>query len=116
MTEEVRELRRAVLCVCSPCSVHGVGVCVRPRYAVFSVCVTCHVIQCTRVMSTVYIVYAYGIYPMCVSEPVFHSDPKQVVGVSSLLRHCGFLSQIPRLPFSSANRLPLFSSTVERNL
>ncbi|KAG8278116.1 negative regulation of cellular response to hepatocyte growth factor stimulus [Homalodisca vitripennis] len=29
MTEEVRELRRAVLCVCSPCSVHGVGVCVR---------------------------------------------------------------------------------------
>ncbi|KAG8333624.1 hypothetical protein J6590_106952, partial [Homalodisca vitripennis] len=28
MTEEVRELRRAVLCVCSPCSVHGVGVCV----------------------------------------------------------------------------------------
>ncbi|KAG8329252.1 hypothetical protein J6590_090685 [Homalodisca vitripennis] len=26
MTEEVRELRRAALCVCSPCSVHGVGV------------------------------------------------------------------------------------------
>ncbi|KAG8299034.1 hypothetical protein J6590_003003 [Homalodisca vitripennis] len=33
MTEEVRELRRAVLCVCSPCSVHGVGVCVRHSMA-----------------------------------------------------------------------------------